>query len=178
MILIRFYIRNESNLKNERFAGRWDVFYGSYDLKKGYSVLEGVYFLCRRIVFGFSILILGSAPYIQILVNSTASYGIIVFYIYYKPFENRQELYMNIFLESCCFIVMSGTVALVKEDLGEDFGNVIDWGMSVVLYASVIVPCLVNIYNLLKKIQSCIRRARTRSMNRTSFNVRRQIMSN
>jgi hypothetical protein len=111
-----------------------------------------IYFILRRIILAISILFLGQSPYIQISINSVSSFSILIFYISYKPYKESKERFLAIFNEGCFFIVTTSIYILLKEDLSDIALHSIDWSISGVLYVSVFIPFLVDLFDLLKAL--------------------------
>lgn len=63
-------------------------------------------FLVRRILYAASIILLEN-PYTVLLFNHVLFYGVLSYVIYYKPFEQKLDMFHAIINESCLCIVLT-----------------------------------------------------------------------
>jgi hypothetical protein len=107
-------------------------------------------------LFAISILVLGASPYFQILLISISSFSIIIFYIHVSPHKDRKQRFLDILSEGCFFLAITGAFIILKSDLHGNILEFIGWSMSAVIYISMVVPFLFDIFDLLKRLYQLV----------------------
>lgn len=154
-----FILKYSSRFEENEFFTKFSVLYSQCDLDKEYFFTAILLFAIRRLLFSISILILGSSPYIQVSINSACSASILLSYIFNNPFKKRKDRYIEIFIETCIFISLSCLAISIFDLINRD---VLDWVMVVVLYGSILLPTLVNLFLLVRKLYNkCRNRGKT-----------------
>lgn len=78
--------------------------------------------------------------------------GLCYFIVIIRPFKEKVDNAMNLFTEAVIFIIQSLIGAFIYQDLREGLYNAVKWSIVVMLYASIMVPSLVQLGILLKDL--------------------------
>jgi hypothetical protein len=117
------------------------------------------YFFMRRILVAISILALGAI----------SSFSIAIFYILHKPYKDKKQIFLAILSEGCFFVVITSIFSIIKLDLDANIINIIDLKISGVICIRMLLPFLIDQFDLLKKLYQLVLR---RFINR----IRRSIL--
>ena len=156
IFFLNIILNSSDALTEENFETNCSSLYDEYgkDLDK---VLYNMIFLIRMYIFAVCLLFLGSSPYMQLCVNSLASFLPFLYIIQHKPFRTKSDNILNGFTEGCIFIEMTLLFACLK-DMSKDREYYYDWALVILLYISFLVPVayqtLMSVWNILKKFIS------------------------
>ena len=106
--------------------------------------------MIRRLVYGVSLILLYSSPYIQVIVNSSFSCGICYFIFILKPYKSKLDYAMNLYIEIVVFLILSIIGAFIYEDLPTQLYDMTEWSLIVLIYGSIMIPALVNLISSIK----------------------------
>ncbi len=101
--------------------------------------------MIRRLVYGVSLILLFSSPYIQVIVNSSFSYGICYFIFTLNPYKSKLDYAMNLYIEIAVFLILSIIGAFIYEDLPTHLYDMTEWSLIVLICCSIMIPALVNL---------------------------------
>jgi hypothetical protein len=151
--LTLFYIRNYDKIKDGTFSTKYSILHESLKTDQlEILLLSVIIIIIRRIIFGVSVILLHSSPYIQIMLNSIASYAIFIFTLYFKHYKINFDSIMNLYIELNTFLILSAVGAFIYEDLPTYLYDMMEWTLVVLIYMSIMVPALLNIAALIYRI--------------------------
>jgi hypothetical protein len=148
--LLLFYLKNYHEINENIFDIRYKVLHTNLHSDAIDYLFYNIFYLSRRIVYGVVMILLSSAPYIQVVINSSFSIGIAYFLIIFKPFKSKIDNYMKIYIEVNNSIIISLTGLFLTEKLPNRLYEVAEWTIVILTYAGFALPTLVRVIIILK----------------------------
>jgi hypothetical protein len=145
-------IKNHEKIKDGTYGTKYSLIYESLKTDKLETLLLNSIMITRRIIFGVSVVLLSSSPYILVIINSISSLTIWYFILFFKPYQSKLDNRMNLYIEVNTFLILSVIGAFIYEDLPTSLYDTIEWTLVVLIYMIVMVPTLVNIVLLIHNI--------------------------
>jgi hypothetical protein len=126
--------------------------------------------ILRRIVYGFGMIILYKSPYTQIILNSIFSFTIFHYTLIHKPYQKRLQHIISLYTEMINFMILSVIVAFMYDGLPKYLYEYAEWGLTILLYLSTLIPCVLNIIISIRDIISWLKRRCNRAQEQDIIN--------
>lgn len=148
--LFLFYLKYYESIRDNKIEAKYEILYINIKTDKIEYLLLNILLILRSIVYGVNMIVLYSSPYSQVVINSSFSFSIFYFIFIFKPFKNRLDNMMNLYIEFNTFLILSLMGAYIYEDLSDILYGLAEWALVILIYMSIIMPTLVNTIILIK----------------------------
>jgi hypothetical protein len=162
IILFLYYLRNLEKIQSNTADTKYKILFQDLKSDSIDSLLLKIIQMLRKHLYGINLIFLYDSAYIQVIINSIFSFCILHYLIYYKPYTNRKDLLINIFIEGNTFLILSLIGAYLKDKMNDIIYKMIEICISILLYGILIVPTAIN---LVLDIRAIVIKYKDRCMN-------------